>query len=376
MDLLGLLHELVEIESPTGDTEAMRERVILELAELGFAVELDGDGIRAERPGRLVAATAKPATATERPGRASAAPAGHEAPLLLLAHLDTVWARGTLERMPWRVENGRAYGPGAYDMKAGIVVMLEAIRRSGTKRALRVVCTADEEIGSPDGRRLLEAAAKGAAAALVVEPPDADGHLKTARKGIGRFRYTITGKPAHSSTPHKGSSAVDELARLVLRLNALADPAAGVTVNVGVVGGGTRENVVAAEAFADVDVRIATTADRDRLDEALRTLQPETPGTTLELTGSWTRPPMERSPGAARLFEAAREHGRALGLDLEETSSPGGSDGNLVAALGVPVLDGLGAPGGGAHAEDEHVEVAQLGPRAELLALLLQAPAL
>src|SRR5438552_5403537 len=257
--LLGLLQELVEIESPTGDTEEMRERIVLELAELGFAIELDGAGIRAER-------------------------GGDGPPLLLLAHLDTVWERGTLERLPWRVEDGRAYGPGVYDMKAGIVVMLEAIRRSETTRALRVVCTADEEIGSPDGRRLLEAAAEGAAAALVVEPPDADGHLKTARKGIGRFRYTITGKPAHSSTPHKGASAVDELARLVLRLNALADPAAGVTVNVGVVGGGTRENVVAAEAFADVDVRIATTADRDRLDEALRTLQPETPGTTLELT--------------------------------------------------------------------------------------------
>jgi glutamate carboxypeptidase len=349
MDMLALLRELVEIESPTGDTEELRERVVMELAELGFAVELDGAGIRAER-------------------------AGEGAPLLLLAHLDTVWERGALERMPWRVEDGRAYGPGAYDMKGGIVVMLEAVRRSGTTRALRVVCTPDEEIGSPDGRRLLAAAAEGAGAAFVVEPPDGAGHLKTARKGIGRFRYTISGKPAHSSMPERGPSAIDELARLVLRLHALADPAAGVTLNVGVVGGGTRENVVAAVAFADVDVRIATTADRDRLDEELHALEPDTPGTSLELTGSWTRPPMERSPGAAKLFEAAREHGRELGLSLEETSSPGGSDGNLVAALGVPVLDGLGAPGGGAHAEDEHVEIDQLEPRAELLARLLQAP--
>jgi glutamate carboxypeptidase len=349
--MLGLLQEFVEIESPTGDTEAMRERMILELAELGFAIELDGDGIRAER-------------------------AGDGAPLLLLAHLDTVWARGTIERMPWRVEDGRARGPGVYDMKGGIVVMLEALHRSDTNRALRVVLTADEEVGSPDGRRLLAAAAEGAAAALVVEPPDGDGHLKTSRKGIGRFRYLIRGKPAHSALPHKGASAVDELARLVLRLNALADPAAGITLNVGVVAGGTRQNVVAAEAFADFDVRIATTADRDRLDEALKAMQPETPGTTLELTGRWTRPPMERSPGAVKLFEAAREHGRALGLELEETGSPGGSDGNLVAALGVPVLDGLGAPGGGAHAEHEHVEIAQLEPRAELLARLLHASGL
>jgi glutamate carboxypeptidase len=349
--MLALLQELVEIESPTGDTEALRERVILELAELGFAIELDGAGIRAER-------------------------GGEGAPLLLLAHLDTVWARGTLERMPWRVENGRARGPGVFDMKAGIVVMLEALRRSATSRALRVVLTADEEVGSPDGRRLLATAADGAAAALVVEPPDGDGHLKTSRKGIGRFRFEITGKPAHSSTPHRGASAVDELARLVLRLNALADPAAGVTLNVGVVGGGSRQNVVPAEAFAAFDVRIPTIADRDRLDEGIRTMRPETPGTTLELTGGWTRPPMERSPGAAKLFEAAREHGRELGLELEETSSPGGSDGNLVAALGVPVLDGLGCPGGGAHAEHEHVEIAQLEPRAELLARLLRAPGL
>jgi glutamate carboxypeptidase len=349
--MLALLQELVEIESPTGDTEAMRERVMLELAGLGFAIELDGAGIRAER-------------------------AGDGAPLLLLAHIDTVWALGTLDRMPWRVENGRALGPGVFDMKGGIVVMLEALRRSRTSRALRVVLTADEEVGSPDGRRLLATAAEGAAAALVVEPPDGDGHLKTSRKGIGRFRFDIAGTPAHSSTPHRGASAVDELARLVLRLNALADPAAGITLNVGVVGGGTRQNVVPAEAFAAFDVRIPTIADRDRLDEAIRAMQPETPGTTFELTGGWTRPPMERSPGAVTLFDAAREHGRALGLELQETSSPGGSDGNLVAALGVPVLDGLGCPGGGAHAEHEHVDVAQLEPRAELLARLLQAPGL
>jgi len=349
--MLALLQELVEIESPTGDTEAMRERVMLELAGLGFAIELDGAGIRAER-------------------------AGDGAPLLLLAHIDTVWARGTLDRMPWRVENGRALGPGVFDMKGGIVVMLEALRRSRTSRALRVVLTADEEVGSPDGRRLLATAAEGAAAALVVEPPDGDGHLKTSRKGIGRFRFDIAGTPAHSSTPHRGASAVDELARLVLRLNALADPAAGITLNVGVVGGGTRQNVVPAEAFAAFDVRIPTIADRDRLDEAIRAMQPETPGTTFELTGGWTRPPMERSAGAVTLFDAAREHGRALGLELQETSSPGGSDGNLVAALGVPVLDGLGCPGGGAHAEHEHVDVAQLEPRAELLARLLQAPGL
>lgn len=349
MEPVELLRELVEIESPTGDTDELRGRVEAELKGLGFSVERDGAHLRAVRP-------------------------GEGAPLLLLAHLDTVWARGTLEAMPWRVEDGIAYGPGAYDMKAGIVVLLEALRRARTGRPLRVVFTADEEIGSPDGRRVLAAAAEGVAAALVLEPPDGDGNLKNARKGIGRFRYRITGRPAHSSTPELGASAVDAVARLVLRLHALSDPDAGVTLNVGVVGGGTRENVVAAEAFADVDVRVPTEAARARLDAALRSLAAETPGTELALEGSWTRPPLEPAPGAQRLFAAARAHGRELGLELEATSSPGGSHGNLVGALGVPVLDGLGAHGGGAHASDEHVVVASLEPRAELLARLLRDP--
>jgi glutamate carboxypeptidase len=344
-----LLRELVEIESPTGDTDELRERVARELEAVGFATRPVGAHLTAER-------------------------AGDGTPLLLLAHLDTVWARGTLAQMPWRLDDGRAYGPGAYDMKGGIVVLLEALRRTTATRAIRVVLTADEEIGSPDGRRALAAGATGAAGALVVEPPDGDGHLKTARKGIGRFRFRVTGRPAHSSTPESGASAVEELARLVLRLHALADPARGVTVNVGVVGGGTRENVVAAEAFADVDVRVPTLAERDRLDAALRALRAETPGTKLALEGSWTRPPLEPTEGSSRLFAAARRHGLELDLDLCETSSPGGSDGNLVGALGVPVLDGLGAEGAGAHAADEHVLVASLPLRAELLARILRDP--
>jgi glutamate carboxypeptidase len=351
VDIAALLRELVEIESPTGDTGAFRERLARELEPLGFELRHDGESLRADRP-------------------------GDGAPILLLAHLDTVWERGTLARMPWRVGDGRAYGPGVYDMKGGIAVLLAALARTASTRALRVVCTADEEIGSPEGRRALAAAADGAAAALVFEPPDADGHLKTSRKGIGRFRFHVTGRPAHSSTPGLGASAVEELARLVLRLHGLSDPGRGVTLNVGVVGGGTRENVVAARAFADLDVRVPTLADRDRLDAALRTLAPETPGTAISYEGSWTRPPLERSPGAALLFAAARRHGLELGLDLEETSSPGGSDGNLVGALGLPVLDGLGAPGGGAHAADEHVLLDALEPRAELLACILRDPGL
>jgi glutamate carboxypeptidase len=350
--MIELLRELVEIESPTGDTGELRDRLARELHALGGDVETDGEHLLASFAG---------------PG----------ARLLLLGHLDTVWPRGTLAGMPWRVADGRAYGPGTYDMKGGLVVMLEAIRRAKGARALEVVLTADEEIGSPTGRDVLVRAAEGAAAALVCEPPTALGDLKTARKGLGRFRVVVAGRASHSAHAHEGASAIDALARAVLRLHELNDPAHGISVNVGVVSGGTRENVVAAEASALVDVRVPTLADRDRIDEALRALTAETPGTTLVLEGGWTRPPLERSVGAAALFARAREHGRALGLELGEASIvAGGSDGNIVGALGVPVLDGLGAEGAGSHAADEHVLVDSLPLRARLLERVLRDPGL
>jgi glutamate carboxypeptidase len=343
-----LLRELVEIESPTGDTNEIQARMEQELADVGA---------RVERRGRHLYATVD-----------GAAP-----PLLLLGHVDTVWPRGTLAGMPFRLEDGRAYGPATYDMKGGLVVLLEAVRRAGTQHALRIVVNADEEIGSPDSRPLLEEAATGALAAFVVEGPAEGGHLKTARKGIGRFTLTVRGRAAHASTPWEGVSAIEEFAHQVLRLQRLAGH--GVTVNVGVVSGGTRENVVAAGAEAVFDIRVPTLADRERIDAALRELRPVLEGAELVLTGRWTRPPLERSAGAAELFAAAREHGRDLGLELEEQAAAGGSDGNLVGHL-VPVLDGLGAEGGGAHADDEHVIVDSLEVRAELLARILRSPGL
>jgi glutamate carboxypeptidase len=348
--MIELLRELVEIESPTGDTQQLRDRLAFELRALGGDVEVDGDHLLAEF-------------------------AGGGAPLLLSGHFDTVWPRGTLATMPWRVEDGRAYGPGVYDMKGGIVVLLEAIKRAQTDRALRVVLGADEEIGSLDSRRTIERAAQGAAAAFVVEPPTPpSGALKTSRKGLGRFKIAIQGRAAHSSAPADGISAIEELARLTLRVHALNDPGAGISANVGVVEGGTRENVVAAHAAAWIDVRVKTLAQRDELEKWLHALEPETPGTTYTLEGRWTRPPLERTPANVALFEQAREHGRELGLDLKETTSGGGSDGNLIAAFGVPVLDGLGAEGDGAHAVDEHVLVDSLDVRAELLARILRSP--
>ena len=296
----------------------------------------------------------------------------------MLGHSDTVWPEGTLAAIPFRVEGDRAYGPGAYDMKACLVQLVEAIRLAGSeRRALRVFVTADEEQGSRTGRPLLEQAAAGVVAALVVEPTTASGDLKTSRKGLGRFRLTVTGRPAHAGNNRRdGISAIEELAHQVLALQALNDEEAGLSFNVGVVHGGTSENVVAAAAEAQIDVRVRSAHDLGRAERTLAGLEPVLEGATLAISGGWTRPPLERSPGSDRLFAKAREHGLELGLDLKEGSSGGGSDGNLVGALGVPVLDGLGVEGGGAHAEDEHVLLPSLPVRAHLLARLLEDPGL
>jgi glutamate carboxypeptidase len=355
-DALELLRELVEIESPTYSpgVRDVAERMGRELRELGAIVSLhDGNHLSAEL-------------------------GGSGEPLLLIGHTDTVWPVGTLETMPFRVDGDIAYGPGVYDMKSCLVLLVEAIRLAGgERRALRVFLTADEEMGSPTGRALLEAATEDVAAALVVEPPGATGNLKTSRKGLGRFTLTISGRPAHAGTHrHKGVSAIDELAHQIHALNALGDPERGTTINVGVVSGGTSENVVAAQAQARVDVRVKTMADRDGIERALGKLEPVHPEAKLSLGGGWTRPPLERSEGAGRLFAQAQTYGRELGLELDEESSGGGSDGNIVGALGVPVLDGLGSEGGGAHAPDEHVLLPSIPLRAELLARLLRDPGL
>jgi glutamate carboxypeptidase len=356
MAVLDLLRELVEIESPTYSPGVRRvaEVCARELTALGAEPRfLEGDNLVADLD-------------------------GDGPPLLLVGHTDTVWPEGTLATVPFRIDNDRAYGPGVYDMKGCLVVLFEAIRLvAGGRRALRVFLTADEEMGSRRARPHLEREARGCAAAFVVEPPGPSGNLKTARKGLGRFRLTVTGRPAHAGTHrHEGVSAVEELAHQVLALHDLNDDERGVSVNVGVVRGGTSENVVAAEAEADIDVRVPRHEDRERLEATLAALEPRLEGASLEVGGGWTRPPLEPSADAERLFAKAREHGRALGLELEAESSGGGSDGNIVGAVGVPVLDGLGAEGGGAHAPNEHVFLPSIPVRAELLARLLRDPGL
>jgi glutamate carboxypeptidase len=304
---------------------------------------------------------------------------GDAPPALILCHCDTVWPAGTLAERPVRIEDGRAYGPGIFDMKASLALTEYAIRALQAlgltpPRPVVALFTSDEEVGSPTSRALIEAQARASAYALVLESPLAGGRLKTARKGVGRFTVAITGRAAHAGIePEKGISAVVELAHQILRLSDLADPAAGTTVNVGVVRGGSTPNVVPAEASARVDVRVTTLAEAARIEAAMAALRPVLPGATVTATGSFDRPPMERTPQSAALFERARAIAATLGQELTEGATGGASDGNFTAALGLPTLDGLGALGAGAHAADEHILIDSLPERAALLAALLLA---
>ncbi|HKF18813.1 MAG TPA: M20 family metallopeptidase [Candidatus Dormibacteraeota bacterium] len=297
-------------------------------------------------------------------------------PVVLLGHYDTVWPLGTLERMPFRVKDGVARGPGAFDMKAGLVQALwalHALREAGGRLPpVALLVNSDEELGSPTSRALIETEARRAAAVLVLEPSQA-GAVKTARKGVGLFNIEVTGRAAHAGAdPLAGISAIDELARLVLAIRAQTNGGNGTTMNVGVIRGGTRANVVAAHASAEVDLRVVTSAEAERVSAAILELRPHHPGAVVRITGGLNRPPMERTAQIAELFEHARGLAAEIGFPLDEAMTGGGSDGNFAAAVGAPVLDGLGAVGGGAHALTEHVLVEHMPPRAALLARLIE----
>jgi glutamate carboxypeptidase len=295
-------------------------------------------------------------------------------PIMILCHHDTVWAEGTLARLPFRVDGDRVTGPGTYDMKAGIVEAAFALEQARPKRPVVVLSTSDEEIGSGSSRALIEGTARRACAVLVLEPAASGGAIKTARKGIADFILEVEGRAAHAGVePEKGISAIEELAHQVLALKALADPANGTTINVGVAHGGTRPNVVAAQARAEIDVRFTRASEAERVVAAIRGLQPRLPGARLLISGGIDRPPMERSPAVVRLAQLAQRLAADLGLALTETSTGGASDGNFTAALGVPTLDGLGPDGGGAHADSEHLLVESWLKRTALLRLLIEA---
>jgi glutamate carboxypeptidase len=292
--------------------------------------------------------------------------------ILLLGHMDTVWPAGEIVSRPFKIADGRAQGPGVFDMKAGIVLMWLALGALKHK-PVTVLLTSDEEIGSPSSREDIENEALQCKVVLVLEPSLPGGALKTARKGNGRFTIKAIGRAAHAGIePEKGVNAIEELSHHILRVQGMTDLNRGTTVTVGVVQGGTRSNVVPAEAAAEVDVRVTSMEEAERVATSIKNLTPKIPEARLEIRGSMNRPPMERTADTARLFHLARKLSAEIGIDLKEGATGGASDGNFTSAVGIPTLDGLGAVGGGAHAVEEWVEIDSLPARAALVAGLIR----
>ena len=361
--LLHTLRTLVEHETPTDDKAAIdraQEYLSGEFDALGADIRVipqagAGNHLRAEFFGD-----------------------GAMPQLTVLTHVDTVHPAGTLASMPFHAEGRLAHGPGVFDMKSGIVIGLYAVKALQAlnmvpRRKIVYLVTSDEEIGSPSSRALIEAEARCSDTVLVLEPgAGPHGALKTWRKGVGHYSLTVTGRASHAGAdPERGRSAIVEMAHQVLRLHALNDSKAGTTINVGVMSGGTRPNVVPAESRAEIDVRVMSVAEAQRIEGIMQSLEPVTPDTVLQVSSGLNRPPMERSPHGMARFEVAKGLAAQIGYELTETGTGGGSDGNFTAALGVPTLDGLGAVGNGAHSPNEFVLISMLPKRAAVLAGLL-----
>ena len=362
--LVKTICELVEIESPS-DNKAAADRMGGFLAGMFEAIggrarlhpaEDFGDNLQIDFPG-----------------------CQDIKPVLLLGHFDTVYPLGTLATMPCHIADGRLCGPGALDMKSGIAMMLYVIEamkawHKTLPRPVTVFLVSDEEVGSYSSRKITESLAKESSAVLVLEPAAApQGAVKTARKGVGEYVLTVKGVAAHAGLdPGKGHSAIVELARQITALSKLNDPESGISVNTGVIRGGTRTNVVAAEATAEIDVRIKLARQAATLERKLRSLKPFDKRCTLTVSGGINRMPMERNAGVAALYQKAVAVARHINWKLEEAAVGGGSDGNFTAGIGVPTLDGLGAVGLGAHAAHEHIVISELPRRALLLAGLIE----
>lgn len=364
-DIVGLLGQFVRCESPSHhkvDVDRLGQIVASEWRRRGANVRMlsqkaRGDHVRAEI------------------WMGSGRPAGQ---ILIIGHLDTVYPLGTLAKMPFRVSGGRAWGPGTFDMKAGLAIALAAIdglRAAKLRPRKRLVFfwNSDEEIGSETSRREIEQEARRSDAVLVLEPAfGREGRLKTARKGVGTVEIIVTGRSSHAGAdPGAGVNAVHELALQIARLTKMNNPRRGITVQATVVEGGTVSNVVPAHARAEVDIRYSHLADAPKLNKALRGLRPILREAQIEVRGGINRPPLERTSGVLKLFWQAESLVRAIGVKVGETATGGGSDGNFTAALGVPTLDGLGAVGSGAHSPGENVVIRSLPQRAALLAGLL-----
>jgi glutamate carboxypeptidase len=361
--LLNLIQQLVRAESPSDDKSAVDFCVALTAAHakaLGGRVKLH----RQRGFGDLLEARFGPKTK-----------AGSAKPALLLGHLDTVWPLGTLKTMPCRLADGRLWGPGTLDMKAGVAMAFTAIEmltESGAiDREIILLLNSDEEVGSPVSRPITERLAGECAAVFVLEPALGLAY-KTARKGTGNWRIDIRGIAAHAGVDfEKGASAIRELARVVETVSGWTDLKRGLTVSVGLAGGGTKTNVIPAEAWAEVDVRIARKADGARIERRFAALTPIDKRCTLAITGGINRPPMERTRGTVLLYGRARSLAAELGFSLDEAATGGASDGNFTSALGIPTLDGMGAVGEGAHARHESIVVEHLASRTALLAGML-----
>lgn len=358
--IVAEIREFVECESPSHDEAALRRFADLVSTSLaGYA--------RVRFNGHLMAEIALP-------GRKKSGQ------VLVLGHLDTVWPIGTLEKMPFRQKDGRLWGPGVLDMKSGIAFFLAAVRALReldipVSRKVLLQLNADEEVGSLSSRALTEKNARQSDCVLVVEPGTGlEGKLKTARKGVGDYRVTVRGKASHAGVDFgAGASAVVELAHQIQRIAGFCQPERGITVNPGVISGGTRSNVIAAEAMAHVDVRVPRMRDAAPLDRKFRSLKVVDRRCSIEVSGGVNRPPMERTPGTVKLFKLARRLAGGIGVDLEESATGGGSDGNFTSALGVATLDGLGGVGEGAHAAHESILVDRIADRVALIAKILAA---
>lgn len=359
------IQALVEVESPTNVAEAVNAagNVVIDAAtDIASVRRLEAAGY-----GRHLLLEFKAPTSANEGG------------VLALGHLDTVWPIGTLERMPFRSEQGRLWGPGVLDMKGGIAMFVFAIRairelRLPIRKGVSLLLVSDEEVGSPSSRPITESEARRSDAVLVLEPGTGlAGKLKTARKGIAHYSIRIAGRAAHAGVDfEQGASAVVEAARVVAFCAGLTDLQRGITVNPGVVRGGTRSNVVAAEAEVDVDVRAPRAADLLELDRTLKALRPVDERCQIQIEGGINRPPMERTAAIADLFRQAQKAAETLGFSVQESSTGGGSDGNFTAAIGVSTLDGLGAVGEGAHAIHESILINKIAERTALLVELIR----
>lgn len=361
INLRSLLKTLVETESPSHDKAAV-DRVGAIVAE------------QARRLGAQVEILPNQGTGDHVLVRFASS--GWEGkPILLLCHMDTVFPLGTLAKMPCREADGKIFGPGVMDMKAGIAISLAAIeqaRSSGMTRPVTLLCTSDEEIGSHTSRAWIESLAKESALVMVLEPAMPDGALKTWRKGVGHFEVRTKGRAAHAGGFHeKGRNAIEEMAHQVLAIQKMTDYTKQTTLNVGVIQGGTVSNVIPDEAVIQVDVRVMQTGEWERLEEEMKQLKPALDGTSIEVSGAMNRPPMLFDDSMKATFEKARSIAARLGLELKAGGTGGGSDANFVAPLGVPVLDGLGAVGEGPHSEREYIYTDSLEERKRLLSALL-----